>query len=82
MEGLVFCQLEGRRSNMCRLSIHHNRNSLCGGDMKLEGGQVSLFPMKKMYIGALVGVGMGQMSKSPTVKASPFQNPLLVFLRY
>jgi hypothetical protein len=67
MGHLVFCQLGGRRSNMCTLSIHHNSSSLCIGDIKLQGGHMGLIFMKEAYIEMLVEAGMGHISKSLTV---------------
>jgi hypothetical protein len=79
---LVFHQLGGRSSNMYRLSVLHNGSCLHGKNFKLEGGHVGLIPIKRAYIGTLVEAGMGHISKSPMVQASPFQNPLLAFIRY
>jgi hypothetical protein len=65
---------------MCKLSVDYNGNSLQGGEIKLEGGQVILIPMKRVYVGMLVGAGMDHMSNSHMVQVLPFLDPLMTFL--
>jgi hypothetical protein len=67
MGPLVFCQLGGRRNNMCKLNVNYNGSSLSSGDIELQGGYMSLILIKRTYIGILVGAGIGNISKFPTV---------------
>jgi hypothetical protein len=64
---LIFCQLEGRRSDVCGLIVYHHCSSLSSGDIELAGGHIGLISIKRAYIDMLVRAGMDHMFKSPIV---------------
>jgi hypothetical protein len=71
MKTLVFRQLGGRRSKICRMSIHHNGSILSCGNIELKGSHMGLVLIKRSYIEILVGVGTCNLYKSLTVWHHP-----------
>jgi hypothetical protein len=67
MKPLVFYWLGEQNRDSFRFSIYHNRSCLSSGNIELEGGHLGLIAVKRVYIGALVGSGMGNMTKSSIV---------------
>jgi hypothetical protein len=58
---LVLCYLEEKREDMCSFDVHNNGSSLSRGNIGFKWGYLSLVSMKGVYIGALVGTGIGNM---------------------